>query len=736
LIRTPQEEEKQYVLYKIKMEKIQDFISNVKSLFEPAPVVHESEHGHSVSDVSINSGDSKEWSPLHNTTQHKEQLYWHPRFSDSGCFFKVGRERMIKIAPMDTLRKAKKLSQEISRGWPELYRHSFLIDPVEPIERIQKTKYQEKYLHKCKSLAHFKDGQKLIYIGVGSFNLKGAGHLVPLTVFIEHKRPPFSMIWDYFYQLHTLMGDIEQVANGMMLLRLENLMYNERLPGGVMIAGYDRLEHAVPATKENADTAVDTAAYVEDWNGMAPLHMYDLYNPRLDTQTVQTEEMLDSLGEGKEDTMLTEVLLKLLPEEDRDKFNISFYTSRKLLHRSWRICFLIILLTYYYDSRVDYENESKSLLKKKKETTKYYYYSSEEEDDSDLSTEAVVDSLLPLVFMLMTKFPDRDELRGYIPSKQLKRRRAQDTTLIVEGTYNTGGETTAIVENPKKDAPFRLLPFEPMYTYDDLKEYFAHLSTYQQVLLTLDSFFSVTKIPYAVCVQNDIKIGEGTEEEVAYAIDTLKAQVAKCMFPQIRFIIIKVSILFHRNGQRRGHANVLVVDRLKKESEHYEPHGRRYLGEGHDDNVKDLTSRSRFIILAVQRIAYNVFPWIKIHHQPHESWCKTLQGITGRSGEQAFELGYCYVWFLIYMFHRIVFPDLTIAKLVDNIRTSLVNRNFEDVGNAISVMEENPALEYERRVAAWLVRIRKNPVEKKVGYIGKKYKSKVVRSQRRRTNRS
>jgi hypothetical protein len=362
-----------------------------------------------------------------------------------------------------------------------------------------------------------------------------------------------------------------------------------------------------------------------------------------------------------------------------------------------------------------------------------YYYSSEGDSDlSDLSIEPV-NSLLPLLFMLMTKFPERDELTGYIPSKQVKGRRAQDATLIMEGTYNTAGETTALVENPNKDLPFQLLPFEPMYTYDDLKEYFEHITIYQQVLLSLDSFFSRTKIPYAVCVQNDIEIGEGNVEEIAYAIDTLKAQVAKCMFPQIRFIIIKVSIVFHRDGKKSGHANVLVVDRFKKESEHYEPHGRKYLGEGHDDILKDLTERSRYIILAVQRIAYNVFPWIKIHHQPHESWCKSLQGITGTSGEQPFEKGYCYVWFLIYMFHRLLFPDLTIAKLVYNIRTSLVNKKFEDVGNAISVMEENPVLEYERRVAAWLVKVGKNPVEKKVGYIGKKYKSRVVRSKRRRT---
>jgi hypothetical protein len=234
---------------------------------------------------------------------------------------------------------------------------------------------------------------------------------------------------------------------------------------------------------------------------------------------------------------------------------------------------------------------------------------------------------------------------------------------------------------------FQLYPFKVNYTIQDLQEYPALTkgTEVDVVLLGIDKLVSELGDD-SVFVTSDLVM------EHSHLNKSRLKEISRLITPNIRLIIIPIQY----GTFTSGHSNLVVIDVLRRESEHYEPNG-----------------AVAYIAELVETVIRYAFPWIENHYTPidYEASCNLQDSEKIRYAKE-YEKGYCLTWSFVYAVHRILYPNIS--------RSDLIKLLMDHTTRAVYEMPTQPKLmdrwfsagninrfEYARRAAAWLVDVYK-----------------------------
>jgi hypothetical protein len=255
---------------------------------------------------------------------------------------------------------------------------------------------------------------------------------------------------------------------------------------------------------------------------------------------------------------------------------------------------------------------------------------------------------------------------------------------------------------------FQLYPFKVNYTMKDLKGY--TMRAHDIIFLGLQKF--IQEMDNDTIYSTDYIELPNNDETFLTIVHRLK-EIEKHLNSKVRLLIIPLSL-----GKQYSHANLLIIDLYRLESEHYEPHGWHYMGLAHEDFQKKVKS-----------IVERAFPWIKKHYTPMEYGpCIGIQSTEFVWDKEKFEEGYCEVWVLIYAVHRILYPDIPRSDLLSLIKSSTSHGHYENPPKPVRLLRllyetislgDTNSFEYARRAAAWLSDVHK--LNDESGWRSKRY---------------
>ena len=134
-----------------------------------------------------------------------------------------------------------------------------------------------------------------------------------------------------------------------------------------------------------------------------------------------------------------------------------------------------------------------------------------------------------------------------------------------------------------------------------------------------------------------------------------------------RFIIINIAY--------QQHANVMILDKMKEEAYHFEPHGAKSLNNINSYKRKEITNFLK-----------KVFPKITVFWPDQYFPPDGFQALDGMDSiyvdtrKKSDSEGYCFYWCIYFINMVIKFPEIPIPELVDKIIRSVyskkTNKNF------------------------------------------------------------
>jgi hypothetical protein len=247
---------------------------------------------------------------------------------------------------------------------------------------------------------------------------------------------------------------------------------------------------------------------------------------------------------------------------------------------------------------------------------------------------------------------------------------------------------------------FKLFPFKTKYTIEELKKYKER--PFDAIVLGIEKFIQ-DRGDRSIQYTNFIEIPRN--DDLTLLIENLK-ELQRYLTPEIRLLVIPL-YFWPWVDKELPHANILIIDTHRLESEHFEPHGNAFYKEfGHTIDPQQKLSAA----------LKKAFPWIKHHYTPMDFEPSVgLQFCELVLYRYPFEDGYCETWSLVYGIHRILYPDIpreNLMKLLLEHTSTIVYEN-QPSGILASISRQSRstrmflgntnAFEYARHAAAWLV---------------------------------